>query len=1195
MAYVPITGKVGAGTGYVPIARSATPPAEPRDYRGTLGEIPFAPPLRTRTSTQAIPDETTGSGPIGATFSFTKDVGRMIARSIASAGITIASKIDPRVEELKPEDMPTFFGQALVETVFGKEPNKSIEQRIVEAEPKVKAWGEELKKLAKTQTLSARERIVVETLANLASNNPTSLAFTGIMGSVSLDLTPFGGLERNALKAFVRESTEEGAYQLLKRMGVEDDLARNFAPAVVKTATEQDARKLFASIAKVQETTKAAVKPYVPLSARAKTIAEGTPGVRVAEDATLGVGKSEVGRSAARVNTKLEKMAGESPSYDAFFERAGVTQEALDITAKKKGYVNAAEFYLKNKKIPAPAAVMRSTDATYYEKLAQEARDNLPPLPRISKERLSEATIAAKKELEEARIQLEMAREVLPEEMATGKQLQKFVSKREGEFLDMKDPNKAKTPAERERILARNKKIEDTVRFGGAKDYSEENLNISDAAREAIADYERAKKRFDLAEAAVNARMGEYKASKEAFAAAGKSDRVRGEPLPEATYAANRVQLEQQPSKIQRIKDGLTAARNSIGEGADKLLGTVSTRLKNIDPSLKRAIRNFEFNLANSMQRDRKAVAPFLKAIRSKNIELADYADLDLALKNGDIKKTHEVLSKYDLVEEFGEVRSTLDKLYQRAEDVGYDIGYETNYFPRMIADASGMLEFFQKGDDWSAIQAAIQAKETEVGRYLTTAEKANVINTLIRGYSAGKITLSKTGAMKARLVDVVDEKLNKYYRDSVESLLRYIDSTNEAIEARRFFGKGRKADEFANIDDSIGSYILNLMAEGKVKPSQETELRDILQARFAPKGTTWMTTYKNLSYIDTMGSFSSAITQIGDLAFALYKGGPIQSAKALGKAIVGKSEITRADIGIDKIAQEFQDTSRSARAVDRVFRLIGLHKMDALGKETVINSTIQRYRKLAENPTTRFLEKMEAVFGSDQEVISRVVDDLKTGKVTEDVKLLAFNELLDVQPVTLSEMPEQYLKGGNGRVFYMLKTYTIKLFDVYRNEVFSQIRTNPVQGIKNLLYLTGALVAMNATADEIKDLMLNRQTPLKDRVVDNILKLAGFSKFTIYKAREEGVGSAVAKTILPPFKFVDAAYKDVTQANEVSKLETIDSIPIAGKLYYWWFGKGAEKTEKKRKKNRSNGLPKLPALPKRPKLPKLPKLPRRN
>lgn len=654
----------------------------------------------------------------------------------------------------------------------------------------------------------------------------------------------------------------------------------------------------------------------------------------------------------------------------------------------------------------------------------------------------------------------------------------------------------------------------------------------------------------------------------------------------EATYASNRELFGKKTANTSIVKESLGASVKSIGKGLDLILGTISTRLKNIDPSLKTAIRKYEFGAANAIQKDRKAVHGFLSNIRK--LSTTDYADLDLALKNGDIAKISEVARRNGLEDELVTVRATLDDLYKRAEDVGYDIGYEKNYFPRQIKDAEGFLDYLQKGDDWSIIDEAIRAKETELSRYLSVDEKASLVNTLVRGYKSSNISLSETGAMKSRRIDLVDANLNQFYRDSGESLLSYIDGTNEAIEARKFFGKSNKADKFANVDDSIGSYILDLMSKGKIKQSQERELREILSARFNARGTSGaMTVYKNLAYIDTMGSFTSAITQIGDLAFALYKGGVANTVKSLGKAIVGKSEITRADIGIEKIAQEFEGSGFTSKAVDRVFRIVGLHKMDALGKETVINSSISKLRKVASNPTPEFINKLKLVFGEDEIKLTEVIGDLKSGKLTEDTKLLAFNELLDIQPVALSEMPEMYLRGGNGRIFYMLKTYTIKLFDVYRNDIFQQIASgNKVQGIKNLVYLTSALVAMNATADEIKDFILNRKTSLKDRTVDNVLKLAGFSKFTIYKARQEGIGSAVAKTILPPFKAIDAAYKDVTQGNEVLKSETIQSIPIGGKLYYWWFGKGADKTKKK--SSTSSGIPKLPKL----NLPRLPKLP---
>lgn len=251
-------GGMSASSGYVPVANRPAPAApQPQEaVSATPFSIDIPSSFKTANSTQAIPDATTGN-PFNTTLQITKDVGRGIARSIASTGVTIARQIDPNVPDFKPENYKSLFGQALIENVFGTEPNKSIEDRIVESEQKVKAWGEDLLKLSQTPTLSPHEKLITETLGNLATQHPGKLSFVGIMGSVGIDLTPFGGLEDGAFKALIRAKTEGEALSTLAKMGVSEDLARQFAKDVVQVNTPEDARRLFMSIGNLQMTTKA--------------------------------------------------------------------------------------------------------------------------------------------------------------------------------------------------------------------------------------------------------------------------------------------------------------------------------------------------------------------------------------------------------------------------------------------------------------------------------------------------------------------------------------------------------------------------------------------------------------------------------------------------------------------------------------------------------------------------------------------------------------------------------------------------------------------------------------------------------------------------------------------------------------------------------------------------------------------------
>lgn len=602
---------------------------------------------------------------------------------------------------------------------------------------------------------------------------------------------------------------------------------------------------------------------------------------------------------------------------------------------------------------------------------------------------------------------------------------------------------------------------------------------------------------------------------------------------------------------------------SEVKKTADEYLGSISTRLGNIDPSLKYTLRNFEFQRGMKADDRARRVTPFMEKAAKMTPE--DKAAFDIARKNGDPAELKRLVTKYGLGKEYHVLRVVLKDLYDQAKAVGYDIGYRPNYHPRVLKDPEGFLQYFYKQNDWPVLERAIREKETQLQRYLTDEEKAHLINNMLRGYPSGQISLSKPGQLKERQIKTIWPEINKFYMDSDAALLRYISDVTDAIEARKLFGKTAKGGKIADVKDTIGGYVLDLLQKGKIKPEQERPLREILDARFNEVGTRGVFgLYKNLSYLDTMGSPISAITQIGDLAWALYRNGVGPTVAATGKAIAGRSMLKKEDIGVGRIASEFADSSKSARAVDKVFRMIGLEKIDAIGKEALISSTYAKARSMAVKDPAKLATELKPIFDGET---AQVVADLKAGKITENVKLYLFNTLADFQPIALSEMPAKYLTGGNGRIFYQLKTFTLKQFDVFRREAFQKIATEGqrAEGMKNLVKLSGALVAANATADVIKDLILGRPLDLPDKVVDNLMRLAGVSKFATWKAREEGPGTAAVLMAAPPFKAINAIYKDIMTAGDEKGLESVQSIPLVGKLYYWWFGKGAGKSEKKK------------------------------
>ena len=295
-----------------------------------------SPAIFSQRTNNSTPMTTEGKGTVGGVMDFAKAVGQGTARSIASAGLTIAKKIDPRADILQAEDFESYFNQALIENVFGTEPNKSIEDRIVESEPKVKAWGEKLTELANEPTLNARERFVVRTLGALAQEKPTELSFTGIMGMVGLDLSGVGGLEKNALKAIVDANTVEDAVKIMRNMGLSDDMIKKYALDVTNAKDEARAKELFNLIAKDSEITKNAKES-------AKIADDTTPQPNQIGQTNEMVGDKPVNKDIAYHGTPFSESVtkeGFKPSKTGYFGEGVYLSRDAETSKKFSNYSN---------------------------------------------------------------------------------------------------------------------------------------------------------------------------------------------------------------------------------------------------------------------------------------------------------------------------------------------------------------------------------------------------------------------------------------------------------------------------------------------------------------------------------------------------------------------------------------------------------------------------------------------------------------------------------------------------------------------------------------------------------------------------------------------------------------------------------------------------------------------------------------
>lgn len=626
------------------------------------------------------------------------------------------------------------------------------------------------------------------------------------------------------------------------------------------------------------------------------------------------------------------------------------------------------------------------------------------------------------------------------------------------------------------------------------------------------------------------------------------------EPDREGDYA----RVANEPPSRGKSSAGIVV--NDIGNLAADAFVPVSTRLGHIDQGLKHAVRRFTFDTGLHTHEDNQVAKPFIENVSNRFSE-QDYRVLDLALKNADFAKVDELMLAYDLTQEWQAVRGLLEKIHSEAKAAGMDIGHVENYFPRKVKRdmAPEYMAFLRGLDDWSAVKIELDAVDPDGS--MTAEEKAEFVSKWLRGFKNNKLQMAAPGFTKGRSIDYITADMNRFYEDSMPTLINYISGMRHGIESRKLFGASEE-----ETDKNIGIYVNTLIEQGVIKPDQELLLRRILKAVVEPTGTRGAVTWaKNATYIYTMGSPISALTQLQDLAFSLHHNGYFNTAVSLSKAVTGWQQLTKEDIGVSNILQEFEDGGRSGTAVRKVFKAVGLSFMDDLGKSTYLDAAYKRLKKAAVKNTPAFQEKMEVIFGEEA---GQVTQDLKDKRLTENVKYLLFSELSDVQPISLAEMPIGYLRGGNGRIFYMLKTYTVKQFDIYRREIFDELASGSLRrqakGMRNLISLASALMLLGMGTDALKDLLLGREIDIDDLVMDNLLKVTGFTKYQIYTAKRDGIMNTFWKTLfIPPVGApIDDISRDLYALNtgdkDVEELDIWQRVPGVGKFYYWWWGGGS-------------------------------------
>ena len=541
--------------------------------------------------------------------------------------------------------------------------------------------------------------------------------------------------------------------------------------------------------------------------------------------------------------------------------------------------------------------------------------------------------------------------------------------------------------------------------------------------------------------------------------------------------------------------------------------------------------------------------------------------------------ETHEqalarILDKHNMQKEFDGVRKLLNYLYASGRDAGMDVSYMEQYFPRMVKDLAGLQDSY-KGvyyDNEIERELDMYAKKKFGGRELDPIERQvfleNLAKNKILKRGAGGVNQN---AVNQRTIEVLDQdRRKKFYASSEEALDMYVESMISSINQVKLIGTARMEKGKRVQSGLLGQMLDADLQRGTLSNEGLKIVQDAVEARFGMNGQQhgFIRGAKNAGYIAAMGNIGSAITQLGDFYFSAVQNGLVNTVEAgLSKKTLGREDV----MGMKNLVTiEAKDGGKSfQKAVDFVFKASGITAIDGFAKDTNINAALLDMRKRAtKSKDSRAFQKLQKELSQYQGRDSaQTIADIRNGVNSDLVLEALYNRLSNVAPISLSEMPESYNRNPNARIIYSLKSYTIKQFDFIRQESFNKMGNSKTfaEGFTQLLRIATLAMVANGSADVLKAILFNREIDEEDLVWNNILRMFGITKYTTVKARQEGLGDALLKTIAPPqFGILDDFSKDFDQAVsegtfDIDELRSVKYIPFLGKLYYWREGRGKD------------------------------------
>lgn len=614
-----------------------------------------------------------------------------------------------------------------------------------------------------------------------------------------------------------------------------------------------------------------------------------------------------------------------------------------------------------------------------------------------------------------------------------------------------------------------------------------------------------------------------------------------------------------------------------------------TTRIANIEPALRRNIRDMEREASVRVATASDVISSFTKPL--KKVSAEQRAAIEAAHKAADPEAMAAALKGNPaLVAGHAAIRTFLRGVEEQLVSFGRFKQGIPDYLPLMVKDYEGLMASMgrdvRKGLEDRLHKANAKTILSE-GRPLNEVERATIVNNYL--LNEPSTSYLPNFAKHRRLVMTPERQA--FYHDLETTLIHYAHAAVSDIARTTFFGqdvrtlkKGKQ--NFTNVEGSIGALTDRAMTEGRMTPEQAVEFQGILRARFvggekAPAG--WLQDVRNVSGAALLGQIGSGLIQTSESLLASYHHGIRPAVAGLGLSVLGKG-IKPREFGLaNHVIEEVVGNRLTGKALSGILKLNLLATFDQLGIGTNLTASFVKNKVLAQTARgqAKIVEKWGADYGPDMPQLLKELQSSSVKSRSPLVDSLLWQELSDVRPTSRIEAPELFNAHPNARLAYHLKQFMLTQADILYRDGIKKIQTGePKQiatGVKNIALYATALAAVAVPADAIKDWIAGRGLRLdKIDYVDNFIRNFGLSRYTLDRVRTgDNPGGTMAemagRMVTPPAW--SAGKTALEGLSEPKKL--VPFIPLGGRAYSDRYLGGNERKEISEKRFANKGVPK--------------------